>query len=277
MVRARLQRVFAGEEKIQQTVTFQTNYVNKPEKEVHSIIYALPGQVAFCVPNIVKQPKYRQSLIALLEGENLVTNLQVNNHTGSILISYNAGESSDLEMRSHFANLIESANDEWSADEPAKIEPVIAHSTASQIEGKGIRGFDELFRSFSRAINQFFSSSIFRGALTAATTDEQAKQPAKITYSIAHSIPGRVRFRVPRIVEDPKYVQRLQTSLKAEPTVIDERVNRLTGSITITYKSPLNLNNQKQDWEATISHLTSLLENASFPSTPTEPCNIASS
>jgi Heavy metal associated domain 2 len=89
-----------------------------------------------------------------------------------------------------------------------------------------------------------------------------AKQPAKVAYSIAHSIPGRVRFRVPRIVEDPKYAQRLEASLEAEPTVIKERINRLTGSITITYKSPLKHNTQKPDRKAAISHLASLLENA---------------
>lgn len=265
MVGSRLQQVFARKEKTQQTVTSQTNNVHRRSKQVHSITYALPGQVGFCVPEIVKQPKYRQNLIALLEGESLITSLQVNNTTGSILISYKAGVMSDLEMRSHFASLIESASDESSADEQAKIQPVIADSTASQIEANGATADEKMLRSFSRAINQFFGASVFRTASTAAKTDRQAKQPAKVAYSIAHSIPGRVRFRVPRLVEDPKYVQRLQTLLKAEPTVIDQRVNRVAGSITITYKGAVNPNSQKQDssiWEAAISHLASLLENA---------------
>jgi hypothetical protein len=262
MVGTRLQHIFVGEEKTLHTVTSQTNYDHKPEHEVYSIIYALPGQVVFCVPSIVTQPKYRQRLIALLEGESSVRSLQVNNLAGSILIDYKAGEVSDLEMHSYFANLIESASDELSTDEPTKAEPEVARSTSSQIENKKTGAFDKLLMRFSTAINQFFPDSIFRVASSVTKKDEQANQPAKVAYSIAHSIPGRVRFRVPRIVEDPKYVQRLQASLKAEPTVINERVNRLTGSITITYKSPLKHNTQKQDWEADVSYLASLLENA---------------
>ncbi|TFI55080.1 hypothetical protein BLD44_006990 [Mastigocladus laminosus UU774] len=262
MVGSRLQQLFVREE-TQQTATSQTDHTHKQFKEVHSITYALPGQVGFCVPDIIKESKYRQSLIALLEGDNLVTSLQVNNTTGSILISYKAGVMPDVEMRSHFANLIESVSDEWNADEQAKMQPVIADTNVSQIEAKDTRVSPRLLRSFSRAINKFLPASVFRAASTVASTDEQAKQPAKVAYSIAHSIPGRVRFRVPRVVEDPKYVQRLQSLLKAEPTVTEQRVNRLSGSITITYKSPLKLNTQTQDWEAAISHLVNLLENAS--------------
>ncbi|MFB2772325.1 hypothetical protein ACE1AT_24005 [Pelatocladus sp. BLCC-F211] len=97
-------------------------------------------------------------------------------------------------------------------------------------------------------------------------TEHKAKQPAKVSYSIAHVIPGRIRFHVPRIARDPKYVQCLEALLKADPTVIGERVNRAAGSIVITYKSAVKANTRDPDrsvLEAAISHLANLLQSAS--------------
>ncbi|MCX7596087.1 MAG: hypothetical protein N2235_20490 [Fischerella sp.] len=111
------------------------------------------------------------------------------------------------------------------------------------------------------------SASVQEPTVPPAKKDEQAKQPAKVAYSIAHAIPGRVRFRVPRIAEDPKYVQRLEALLKADPAVIDQRVNRCAASIAITYKSAVKPNIQKRDRSiveaAAVTHLASLLESAS--------------
>ncbi|WP_026733228.1 hypothetical protein [Fischerella sp. PCC 9605] len=110
------------------------------------------------------------------------------------------------------------------------------------------------------------SASDQKSTAPPAKTDEQAKQPAKVAYSVAHAIPGRVRFRVPRIAEDPKYVQRLEALLKADPTVIEQRVNPCAASIAITYKSAVKPNTQKRDRSvveaAAVTHLASLLESA---------------
>lgn len=98
-------------------------------------------------------------------------------------------------------------------------------------------------------------------------TEHKAKQADnKVDYSIAHVIPGRIRFHVPRIARDPKYVQCLEALLKADPTVIDERVNRDAGSIVITYKSAVKANTRDPDrnvLQAAISHLVNLLQSAS--------------
>ncbi|MER3589633.1 MAG: hypothetical protein C4322_18500, partial [Mastigocladus sp. ERB_26_1] len=61
------------------------------------------------------------------------------------------------------------------------------------------------------------SSSRPKSAVTPQKTEQQAKQSAKVAYSVAHVIPGRIRFHVPRIAKDPKYVQRLEALLKADP------------------------------------------------------------
>ncbi len=109
------------------------------------------------------------------------------------------------------------------------------------------------------------SSSHPDSAVLLQKTEYKAKQPAKVAYSIAHVIPGRIRFHVPRITRDPKYVQCLEALLKADPTVIGERVNRAAGSIVITYKSAVKANTRDPDrsvLEAAISHLANLLQSA---------------
>ncbi|QSJ17320.1 hypothetical protein JYQ62_37840 [Nostoc sp. UHCC 0702] len=65
------------------------------------------------------------------------------------------------------------------------------------------------------------------------------EQPAKVDYSIAHAIPGRVRFHIPQIASDPQFVQRLETLLQADPTVKSERVNHNAASIVINYETQM--------------------------------------
>lgn len=96
-------------------------------------------------------------------------------------------------------------------------------------------------------------------------TNHRAKQAAKVAYSIAHAIPGRVRFRIPRIAKDSKYVQRLEALLKADPLVSGKRVNSAAASIVITYKSGTMPNSKKRSLsllEQVISYLSSLIQSA---------------
>ncbi|MBP5972760.1 hypothetical protein HW132_08430 [Brasilonema sp. CT11] len=96
-------------------------------------------------------------------------------------------------------------------------------------------------------------------------TYHKAKQPAKVAYTIAHAIPGRVRFRIPRIAKDLKYVQRLEALLKGDPLVTGKRVNSAAASIVITYKSITLPNSKKRSLnllEQVISYLSSLIQSA---------------
>lgn len=63
------------------------------------------------------------------------------------------------------------------------------------------------------------------------------KFSTKVVCDIVHEVPGRVRFRVPRLVYDADYAQRLQRSLEANPDIQGVRVNRAAGSIVINYDS----------------------------------------
>ncbi len=53
---------------------------------------------------------------------------------------------------------------------------------------------------------------------------------------IVHAVPGRVRFRVYRLISDEYYAQTLEKVLQSEPDVIQVRINRAAASVTIHYQ-----------------------------------------
>ena len=65
----------------------------------------------------------------------------------------------------------------------------------------------------------------------------QLTQPHRVPYSVVHAIPGRVRFRVPRLLYDADYAIRLQVLLEADTLVTSIRINRAAASVVIVYKS----------------------------------------
>ncbi|NWF58918.1 MAG: hypothetical protein HXY43_06315 [Fischerella sp.] len=288
-------------------------------KVVYSITYALPGQVGFCIPRISRDEKYLERLVALLKAEAGVNNVQINITAASVVVIYKSGILSDVEMRSHLMNLIQSGIDLPATSQSSNSFPInnqtkntkeqdkeklatLPMSSRSQVKGHShaiARSAEHASTDFHKSgkqgtevapsrkgdrLGKFFnlrkqpveehshasvlpvSPSDQKSSAPPAKTDEQAKQPAKVAYSVAHAIPGRVRFRVPRIAEDPKYVQRLEALLKADPTVIEQRVNPCAASIAITYKSAVKPNTQKRDRSvveaAAVTHLASLLESA---------------
>ena len=45
---------------------------------------------------------------------------------------------------------------------------------------------------------------------SASSTDNKTAPPQKIAYSVAHTIPGRIRFRIPRLAKDSEYADKLK-------------------------------------------------------------------
>ncbi|MBE8967043.1 hypothetical protein IQ277_12535 [Nostocales cyanobacterium LEGE 12452] len=263
------------DKKQEHTVTDKTNCpVTPPARVAYSIICAFPGQVAFCIPQISEDEKYVQRLLALLANESLVINQQVNTTMlGSIAITYKSDVMSDVEMRSHLANLIQLAgNPEVVSASVNQLKPC---STAVTTEDKQDRkpkipAEKQKSATFSLPSVDASVSKTKSNSVSSNSVIQQPKKPAKVAYSIAHAIPGRVRFRVPRIACDPKYVQRLKTLLKSDSTVTSERVNSAARSVVITYKTGMMQNSQKrvQSFLSTpISHLANLIESANDPAT----------
>lgn len=153
-----------------------------------------------------------------LPAEHWEISQQVNRTTGAIVISYKAGVMSDDEMRSHLANLLQTAKH---AEISPQSQPGNHHTTT--------------------------------------------EQPAKVAYSIAHAIPGRVRFHVPEIAVDPIYVQNLEALVNEDPAITSQRINRHAASIVITYKTGILRDSHtrlQSIFQAVKSHLASLIESA---------------
>lgn len=73
-------------------------------------------------------------------------------------------------------------------------------------------------------------------AIVLKNPEDTAAAFPRIVCSLIHAIPGRARFRVPRLSFDPKYADDLQTLIESDVRVTQVRVNRAAASIAITYK-----------------------------------------
>ncbi|MDH6055707.1 heavy metal translocating P-type ATPase [Umezakia ovalisporum] len=63
-----------------------------------------------------------------------------------------------------------------------------------------------------------------------------------IDYHIVHTIPGRVRFRVPMLAQHPHYAQNLQKLLESDSRISQIRINPSCSSVAIQYQLSNNKN-----------------------------------
>lgn len=54
-------------------------------------------------------------------------------------------------------------------------------------------------------------------------------------YQIIHAVPGRVRFRVPWLAQDPEYAKRVYNLISKQSQVSDIRINHKAASMAIAY------------------------------------------
>ncbi|GAB1543277.1 hypothetical protein NUACC21_59510 [Scytonema sp. NUACC21] len=77
----------------------------------------------------------------------------------------------------------------------------------------------------------------------------------EISYSIAHAIPGRIRFWIPKIAIDSDYADKLKATIeKSHSEITDVRINEKAASIAITYRSDAISDDQMR------SHLVNLIQ-----------------
>ncbi|AUB41810.1 Cation transport ATPase [Nostoc flagelliforme CCNUN1] len=69
------------------------------------------------------------------------------------------------------------------------------------------------------------------------TNGHSQEQLPNVTYSVVHTTPGRVRFRLPRLRCDADYTKRLEVLLTADALVKNVRVKPAAMSVAVTYKS----------------------------------------
>ncbi|MDJ0736815.1 MAG: hypothetical protein QNJ47_22570 [Nostocaceae cyanobacterium] len=100
--------------------------------------------------------------------------------------------------------------------------------------------------------------------LTQDISTNAVNASAKIAYSIAHQIPGRIRFHIPLLGQDKAYGRRLEKLLKNDPQVTNVRLNPDAASLAISYKSAKSA-------ELSISHWVELMQSAGEKISPTHP------
>jgi hypothetical protein len=105
-------------------------------------------------------------------------------------------------------------------------------------------------------------STVQRPFFGGAPAPSAVASGAAIAFSIAHAIPGRVRFHVPEIAADPQYARRLQKLAESVAGVTLVRVNSTAASIAISYDA-----GAVSDAEIR-SHLAELIQEASTPKAP---------
>ncbi|MBH8573393.1 hypothetical protein I8752_10275 [Nostocaceae cyanobacterium CENA369] len=215
------------------TIATQKNHIWKQIvklviKFVFRIARAFPG---FTLAEISEDPQSQQHLLKLFQQEHWAFAPQVSPEAGTIIITCKPEVMSE-EMRALLKQLATVLNSQNKAE-----ENIEKPTTTSDSEPQSV------------------------------AHPQTTKQPVKVDYSIAHAIPGRVRFHIPQIACDPKYVQRLETLLKADPTVKIERVNKDAASIVIAYETGMLRDAKKRvqkRFTPVVSHLVSLIQSAAI-------------
>ncbi|MEA5604926.1 HMA2 domain-containing protein [Nostoc sp. UHCC 0252] len=98
----------------------------------------------------------------------------------------------------------------------------------------------------------------------AKSVDNKRAPSQKISYSIVHTIPGRIRFRIPLLARDPEYANQLQLAIESDPRVKNVRANPKAASIVITYKVGVISDNKM------CQHLVKLIQTAQDVVVPKE-------
>ena len=71
--------------------------------------------------------------------------------------------------------------------------------------------------------------------LAAADNGSAAPAAEEEDYTIVHSVPGRIRLRIPRLHTEPAFANRLEKLLLTQDIVLGVRLNRAASSIAIRY------------------------------------------
>ncbi|BBD58164.1 Cd/Co/Hg/Pb/Zn-translocating P-type ATPase [Nostoc sp. HK-01] len=67
---------------------------------------------------------------------------------------------------------------------------------------------------------------------------KRSHQPiSQVVYSVVHSVPGRIRLRIPKLRDNNAYMQRLQTLLEVDPLVTSVKIKPAAASLVVIYKS----------------------------------------
>ncbi|MDJ0658815.1 MAG: metal ABC transporter ATPase [Crocosphaera sp.] len=65
----------------------------------------------------------------------------------------------------------------------------------------------------------------------------QVEKEEDSQYTIVHSVPGRIRVKIPRLAKDIQFCESLSQLLEADDHVIESRINHAAASVVIYYET----------------------------------------
>jgi|GEM_PF-41465 len=121
---------------------------------------------------------------------------------------------------------------------------------------------EETFIAEQVKIPQEIATELNGNLATIEGNDIPVSLHPEVAYKVVHTIPGRIRFRVPRIAEDAEYAHKLTVLIEADAKVTDVRVNTAVASIAVSYEVDLISDDQMR------SHLIDLIQTADQANLP---------
>ncbi|AUT04148.1 heavy metal translocating P-type ATPase [Nostoc sp. CENA543] len=87
------------------------------------------------------------------------------------------------------------------------------------------------------SITAYQTQNQFNGSIVANPLQVVSpKQIAPVTHSVVHAVPGRLRWRVPRLRYDTDYAKRLVALLEADTLITKTRIQPAAASLVVVYK-----------------------------------------
>ena len=106
--------------------------------------------------------------------------------------------------------------------------------------------------------------STLSGETPLSPTENLTASPSVVVYTIVHTIPGRIRFHIPRLLKDKKYAQRLMRLARADSRIKQARINQDTASWVVNYQTGRNGSSQGNHQEIEVAELVKLIESAAM-------------
>jgi Heavy metal associated domain 2 len=131
---------------------------------------------------------------------------------------------------------ISSFRQAWQGNDESQDETKSSKASKDESKGKLVTRSNRTSQPFVSEVQK--SSTIERESLNDAIphANEFNVQRATTDYSIVHSIPGRIRFNVPRLAKDKSYARRLEKLLNSESHVTKVRISSDAASVAISYQ-----------------------------------------
>jgi Cu2+-exporting ATPase len=251
------------------------------------VVHAVPGRVRLRTKGSKRITA--DTIAQQLRQQDGVCDVQTNPTTNSLVVTFDASTLSlpqTLEILQRSAGLSE-ASEKTEALPKLKSSTFLREQTEPPWEGTsvaqslipvvagmlvtgalGIEGFVAfpvylITQNVTRqVIKQFEPKPLAEEQGRESNLTSSIQNPDAVAYQVVHAIPGRIRFRVPRIAEDAEYTHKLTVLVKADAKVADVRVNTAAASLAVGYKASLISDDQMR------SHLMTLIQTASNANIP---------